>query len=142
MGDTPTLPGRRLQHDVIGVTPGPVLPRLVAPDQRVLRPVEVLGGMLSRRGVTAADVSTGETEPEMDPLAPGLKALLATIRRMRDHRSNLIKMRALHRRSSLTLSLECRSIPPPQVGSGLVGGLEKLEQQLVGTAGGPDRLIR
>ncbi len=45
--------------------------------------MEVLGRVFARRAVAAADMPTGEAEPEMYPALPDLKALRATVGRAR-----------------------------------------------------------
>jgi hypothetical protein len=50
----------------------------------VVRPPEVLGGVLVLGGVAAADVPTAEAETKMDPIAPDLETVLAPSRAGRD----------------------------------------------------------
>ena len=66
------------ERDLVLVTPAPVLPRLERADDRVLQRPGVRRGMAVRRGVTAADVTAGETEAQMDPPAADAQAVLAT----------------------------------------------------------------
>jgi hypothetical protein len=42
--------------------------------------MEMLCGVLTGRAVTASDVAAGETQPQVNPAASRLQALLATIR--------------------------------------------------------------
>jgi hypothetical protein len=66
------------QH-LVKVTPIPVLARLVRPDNRVPGDVEVRGGVLPRRVVTASDVTAFLANPQMDPVLAALgQAVLAT----------------------------------------------------------------
>src|SRR5712691_656828 len=48
----------KLEHHLVDVTPAPVLPWLEGLDNRVSGRVEMLGGVLILRRVTAADMST------------------------------------------------------------------------------------
>lgn len=56
--------------------------------------LKVFGGMLARRLVTTADVPAAQAQPEVDPAAAGLQALLATLRRVRRRRPDLGNVRA------------------------------------------------
>ena len=51
---------RRLEHDLVDVTPAPVFTGLEGLDDRVIGRVEMLCGVLVLRGVAAADVSTDQ----------------------------------------------------------------------------------
>jgi hypothetical protein len=73
-----------LQHDFIDVAPDPVLIRLKRLNYRMVGRVEVLGGVLVLGGVTAAYVSTGETEAQMHPCITSLQTVLAAIGAWRD----------------------------------------------------------
>ena len=48
--------------------------------------VEMLGGVSMRRAVAAADVAAHEAEPQVDPVGTDLKALFASLKRVRRHR--------------------------------------------------------
>jgi hypothetical protein len=54
--------------------------------------MKVLGGMLSRRGITAAHMAAGKTEPEVDPPGSGLQAFLTPIGGVRPHWTYLVEM--------------------------------------------------
>ena len=57
----------KLEHEPIDITPAPVLTRLEGLDNRVVGRVEMLGGVLILRIVTATDMSTDETEAQVHP---------------------------------------------------------------------------
>src|SRR5678815_5451022 len=61
--------------------------------------MRVLAGVLVLRGVAASDLTIGHAHPQVHPGVAELQALLAP-RRQRGDVTNLIKMRALHRRFS------------------------------------------
>src|SRR6266853_4582672 len=72
----PARPSRQLQfcrsrarfnHDLVDITPSPVLARLERSNDRVLRLEEVLRSVFVFRRVAAADVAAGLAEPQMDP---------------------------------------------------------------------------
>src|SRR5919198_2370770 len=67
-----------VDHHVVDVAVCPVLSRLERLDRRMLRPMEVLGRMVIRRGVAAADVSAGHAGPQVDPFAARFQAFLAS----------------------------------------------------------------
>jgi hypothetical protein len=67
----------RFQEHLVGITPGPVFARLEAPDHRVRRGLEVLRSMLAGRAIAAANMAAAEAQPEVNPAASGLEALLA-----------------------------------------------------------------
>src|SRR5438046_700373 len=56
----------------------------------------VFGGVLRWRRIAAADVPTGEAEPEVNPPAPRLETFLAAIGSRRIDRPNRAEMRAPH----------------------------------------------
>jgi hypothetical protein len=66
-------------NNFIDVTPHPILARLKRAYQRVLGGVEMLGCVLILGGITASDVSAGQTKAQMNPSIAGLQALLATV---------------------------------------------------------------
>jgi hypothetical protein len=73
-----------LEEQLVGVTPPPVLPGLERPDDRVLRRVPVRCGMAVGRTVAATDVTTGQAEPQVDPLVADAQTILATFSRRCD----------------------------------------------------------
>jgi hypothetical protein len=83
---------RRLEHHFIDVAPDPVLTRLERLNDWMVGCVEVLGGMLVLGRITAAHVSTGETETQVYPAISGFQAVLTAIGAWRDL-AYLIEMR-------------------------------------------------
>src|SRR5712692_3146149 len=77
-------PIRQIEQDFIDITPAPPLRRIVALDDRMLRGVKMPGGVLVGRVVTAADVTAGAADPQMQPLAAAFEAFLAAERARRD----------------------------------------------------------
>src|SRR6266852_5180360 len=77
-------PIRQIEQDFIDITPAPPLRRIVALDDRMLRGVKMPGGVLVGRVVTAADVTAGAADPQMQPLAAASEAFLAAERARRD----------------------------------------------------------
>src|SRR5216117_641560 len=67
----------QLHRHLIDVAPAPAFPRLVRGDDRMLRGVKVLGGMLVLRFIAAADVSAGAAQAQMHPGIAHLEAFLA-----------------------------------------------------------------
>jgi hypothetical protein len=82
----------KLEHYLVDVTPTPVLSRLEGLDNRVVGRVEMPGGVLIFRIVTATDMSAGETEAQVYPRIPNSQAILTPIGARRDV-LYLIKMR-------------------------------------------------
>jgi len=74
----------RLEEQLVDVAPGPVLTRLEGLDNRVVGGVEMPGGVLILRIVTAADVSTGETEAQVHPAISNFQTVLTSIGARRD----------------------------------------------------------
>jgi hypothetical protein len=72
---------RRLEEELIHVTPAPVLAGLETPYDRVVRRVEVLGGVASGRVVAAPDVAALLAQAKVDPVSAGGQALLAPLGR-------------------------------------------------------------
>jgi hypothetical protein len=62
--------------DFVHITPDPRLPRLIGTDERVLRFVEVFGGVLVLGRVATAHVSTGEAQAQVNPGVTRLNAVL------------------------------------------------------------------
>jgi hypothetical protein len=74
----------KLEHELIDITPAPVLTRLEGLDNRVVGRVEMPGGVLVLRIVTAAHMSTGETKAQVHPGITHFQAFLAPIGARRD----------------------------------------------------------
>jgi hypothetical protein len=72
----------RLEEQLVDVAPGPVLTRLEGLNDRVVGGVEMPCGVLVLRIVTAADVSTGETETQVHPAISNFQAVLTFIQRV------------------------------------------------------------
>jgi hypothetical protein len=68
-----------VQFHFIQVTPDPGLPGFVGPDERVLRFLEVFGGMLVLGRVATAHMSATETQAQVNPSVTGLNAVLANM---------------------------------------------------------------
>jgi hypothetical protein len=66
-----------LEHHLIDVTPTPVFAWLKGLNNGVIGRVEMLCSMFVFRGITAAHMSTGETEAQMDPTVTYFQAILA-----------------------------------------------------------------
>jgi hypothetical protein len=69
----------RFEHHLIDVTPDPVLSRLEGLNNRMVGRVEMPGGVLVLRIITAPDMSTGETEAQVDPGISNFQTVLTTI---------------------------------------------------------------
>ena len=82
----------KLKHNLIDVTPDPVLSRLEGLNDRMVGRVEMLGGMLILRTVAAAHMSTGETEAQVYPGISNFQTVLTSIGARCDF-LYLIKMR-------------------------------------------------
>lgn len=70
----------KLEHYLVDVTPTPVLPWLEGLDNRVVSRMEMLGGVLILRIVTAADMPAFETEAQVYPRIPDSQTILTAIR--------------------------------------------------------------
>src|SRR5467141_1315439 len=70
-------PSLQLHRYLIDVAPAPAFPRLERGDDRMLRGVKVLGGMLVLGFVAAADVPAGPAQAQMHPRIAHLEAFLA-----------------------------------------------------------------
>lgn len=79
------------EHHLVDIAPAPVLPRLKGLDNRMIGRVEMPGRVLILRVVTAAHMSTGETEAQVDPGVTGFQTLLAAVC-TRGDLSYLVKM--------------------------------------------------
>ena len=71
------------ETDLVDVAPGPLLASLQRADDRVRRPNRMRSRMTVRRRVAAADMAAFEADPQMEPLAAHLQALLAAVHRLR-----------------------------------------------------------
>src|SRR6266851_8184027 len=90
-------PAGGLELDLVGVAPTPVFARLESPDDRMSGLVEMRGGVLVRRAVAAADMTTLHAEPKVHPRAAHAQAVLAAVGAGRDL-VDLVEMRAnVHR---------------------------------------------
>src|SRR2546427_4562936 len=69
----------RLEEQLVDVAPGPVLTRLEGLNDRVVGGVEMPGGVLILRIVTATDMSTGETEAQVHPGITRFQTILTAI---------------------------------------------------------------
>ncbi len=78
------LPFRQIEHDFVHIAPAPSFRRIVAFDDGMSGGVEMRGGVLVGRVVAAADVTAAAADPQMQPLAAGLQAFLATKRARRN----------------------------------------------------------
>src|SRR5260370_34045 len=83
----------RLEHNLIDVTPDPILSRLEGLNDRMVGRVEMPGGVLVLRIVTAAYMSTRETEAQVYPGISDFQTVLTSIGARCDV-LYLIKMRA------------------------------------------------
>jgi hypothetical protein len=72
---------RRFDEQLVDVAPRPILTRLEAANERVLRLIKVLGRVLPDRIVAAANVTAGQTESKVNPPRAGREAFLASLRR-------------------------------------------------------------
>jgi hypothetical protein len=80
---------RGLEHNAIDVAPRPILARLNRLHERMVTRVIVLLGMFIFRRIAAANMATGQTHSEMNPIIAGLQTLFAAIRASRDIPSQL-----------------------------------------------------
>src|SRR5215472_10533631 len=65
--------------DFINIAPAPILARLERADDRMLRLVEVLGGVLVLRGVAAPDVAAGQAQAQVDPGVAHFEAFFTAV---------------------------------------------------------------
>jgi len=68
---------------MVDITILPVFPRLKRLDHRVLRFVEVFGGMSVFGVIAAADMPARKTEPQMDPAISRFQAFFTAFRGFR-----------------------------------------------------------
>ena len=71
---------RKLEEELVRVTPSPVLIRLEGLNDRVVGGVEMLGGMLILRIVAAADMPAFKADSQVYPGVADSQAILAPIR--------------------------------------------------------------
>jgi hypothetical protein len=69
----------RLKHDLVDVTPSPILARLKRSHNRMLGLSEVLRGVSVLRGIAAADVTTNLAQAQMNPRIAHFQTLLASV---------------------------------------------------------------
>src|SRR5579871_3476036 len=69
---------RKLQENLVHITPSPVFAGLERLHDRVLGVVEMLGGMLVLRTVAAAYMATFQAQAQVDPGVTHFKTLLAS----------------------------------------------------------------
>ena len=69
----------KIEKELVDVTPAPVLLWLEGLHDRMVGRVEMPGGMFILRIVTAADMSTDQTDTQMHPGVTHFQALLAAI---------------------------------------------------------------
>jgi hypothetical protein len=90
--------------DFVYITPDPGLPRLIGTDQRVLRFVEMFGGVLVLGRVAAPHMSADETQTQVNPGITRLYAVFAyMLVRLFDF--DLVQVRAFFRHRFLFSSL-------------------------------------
>jgi hypothetical protein len=82
-------------HRFVHVTPAPILSRLEGLDDRMLTFVEMLPGVLQRRGITAADVTAGKAQAQVYPARADSQAFLAAFGTRR-YIANHFQMRVNH----------------------------------------------
>src|SRR5687768_10145553 len=70
---------REVQHHLVDITPAPVLASLKGFHDGMSRIAEMLRRMFVFGGIAASDVSTRQTEPQMDPCITRLEALFAAL---------------------------------------------------------------
>jgi hypothetical protein len=75
----------RLEQELVGITPTPVLARLEALHNGVPSGTKMFSRMLVGRRIATADMAAGKAEAKMNPLTPGLETLFTTLR---GHRMN------------------------------------------------------
>ena len=81
----------KLEEELVDVTPAPVFPWLEGLNDGMIGRVEVPGGVLVLRIVTAADMTTDETDTQMHPGIPYFQTILTAIGAWRDF-TYLVKM--------------------------------------------------
>lgn len=84
----------KLKSKLVNVTPAPVLSRLKGLDNRVVGRMEMPGSVLILRVVATTNMSTGETEAQVNPGITGFQAIFAAVCTGGDL-SYLVEMRTL-----------------------------------------------
>src|SRR5258705_5536129 len=84
---------RQIEQHFVDIAPAPAFRRIVAFDHGMAGGMEMRGGVLVWRIVAAADMAAAAADPQMQPLASALQALLAA-ERARPHRLNAGDMAA------------------------------------------------
>lgn len=69
--------GLTSDEDLVDVAPAPVLARLRAHDEGVVRRSEVLAGVLVLRRVTTSHTTAGEAHPQVEPRITNCETFLA-----------------------------------------------------------------
>jgi hypothetical protein len=69
------LPVRKVEHDLVDVTPTPPFRRIIALDNRVIGGAKMLGGVFVWRLVAATHMTTGAADPQMQPGVTQFQAL-------------------------------------------------------------------
>ncbi len=85
---------RKLEEELVDVTPAPVFPWLEGLNNGMIGRVEMLGGVLVLGIVAAADMTTDETDTQMHPGIPDFQTILTAIC-TRGDLSYLVKMTTL-----------------------------------------------
>jgi hypothetical protein len=88
--------------DFVYITPDPRLPRLIRTDQRVLRFVEMFGGVFVLGRVATAHMSADETQTQVNPGIANLYAVFAYML-VRGFDLDLVQVRAFLRHRFLFL---------------------------------------
>ena len=71
--------GKFACFDLIHITPHPSFSGFDGANKRMLGSVKVLGGVFVLGRITAADVATGEAEPQMNPPVTSLDTVFANV---------------------------------------------------------------
>jgi hypothetical protein len=87
--------------DFVHIAPDPGLPRLIGTDQRVLRFVEVFGGVLVLGRIATAHMSTSETQAQVNPGIARLNTVFAHML-VRGFDFDLVQVRAFFRHRFLS----------------------------------------
>ena len=85
----------RLQEDLIHVAPSPVFARFKGANDRVVRGVKMLRGVLILGLIAAPDMAANQADAKVHPRVSGLETILAPLSAGRD-RADLIQMSTLH----------------------------------------------
>ena len=60
-------PVRQVEHHFVDEAPAPAFGRIIALDDRMLGRVEMLGRVLARRLIAAADMAAGAADAQVEP---------------------------------------------------------------------------